>query len=132
MNQRGFTLVETLVAFAILAVMLVAIYAGLGTSINGIDRASRWDTALLLAQSKLDALAALKDLQSPLSGTDADTAIAWKVEAIASDKPESDDMRLSPLRLQRVRLTMSWQEGARMRSFAIERTLLLRRAEGAS
>ena len=61
-NERGFTLVEALIAFAILAVVLVALYESMGTSLSGLARAGRFDEAVLIAESRLAELDAMTTL----------------------------------------------------------------------
>lgn len=54
--EDGFTLVEVLVAFTILALVLIAAYAGVSTSLHADRRAEFTRRAALLARSKLDEL----------------------------------------------------------------------------
>jgi len=57
-NQRGFTLVEVLVAFAILAVMLGVLYQTFSSGLDTTGRAERRAHAALHAQSVLAAVGA--------------------------------------------------------------------------
>lgn len=59
--QTGFSLLEVLVAFAIMALALGALYQALGGSLRGIGAAGDSTRAVLLAQSVLD----LYDLVPP-------------------------------------------------------------------
>lgn len=56
-TAAGFALVEILVAFAISALLLGAIYEVLSTGLQSAGTAARFSNAVLLAQSSLDALA---------------------------------------------------------------------------
>ena len=130
-GERGFTLIETLVAFAILAVVLVSLYEAMGTGLRGFDRASRADEALLIAQSQLDRLSAQHVLTADLmSGAVEGTPYRWRVDAPPATEAEPERLRVSPLRLQRVRLVVSWVDVGRTREIAIEKTLLVQRPPG--
>ena len=52
--DRGFTLVEALVAFAILAVSLAVLARAFSSGIGGINKSERYGTATLLARSALE------------------------------------------------------------------------------
>jgi general secretion pathway protein I len=126
-GERGFTLIEALVAFAILAVVLVALYEVMGTSLKGFDRAAETDRALMIAQSELDRLSAMKALSTEaLQGVIEGTPFRWRATVIPDAQQEPEHLRLSPVRLQRVRLVVAWGE----REIAVEKMLLLQRAPG--
>ena len=52
--DRGFTLIEALVAFAILAVSLAVLTGAFSTGLGGIEKSERYVTATLLARSALE------------------------------------------------------------------------------
>lgn len=53
MSTEGFTLIEVLVAFAIMALSLVALFQAIGQSSRNIAVASKVEEAVLLGRSKL-------------------------------------------------------------------------------
>ena len=55
-SQGGFTLLETLVALAVLAIALGVIYQIFGTSLRNMQYAKDYSTAQMLAESKLSEL----------------------------------------------------------------------------
>lgn len=124
-GERGFTMVEALVAFAILAVMLVALYGAIGTSLNGLARSARYEEAILVAEGRLAELTALRALPPTLEGTIEGSAYRWRVEAVAPAKAEPPELSLSPFRPQRIKLTIAWEENGSPREIAVERQLLL-------
>ncbi|MBP6013422.1 MAG: prepilin-type N-terminal cleavage/methylation domain-containing protein [Alphaproteobacteria bacterium] len=130
MNARGFTLVEALVAFAILALTLTALYGALGTSLAGIARSTKNDEAVLIASSKLAELAVLRALPSAAEGAVEGTDFRWRVEPIAEAQPEGPEYAGTPLRTQRLKLTIRWRENGTTRSIAVERRLLVWRGSG--
>lgn len=56
MSERGFTLLEVLVATAIMATAVVALLGNLSTSLSNASRLSDYDRAVLLARRTMDDL----------------------------------------------------------------------------
>jgi general secretion pathway protein I len=62
-RKAGFTLVEVLVAFAILSIVLLALFSGLSTALFGDRRAQFTRIALTMAKAKLETVG----IDSPLT-----------------------------------------------------------------
>jgi Tfp pilus assembly protein PilV len=108
MSERddGFTIVEALCAFAILAVVLVALYSVGGTAIRMSGATTDADRAALLAQSKLDELSASRfALPHFETGTFDGTPIRWTLSAHDVTGGAAGGARL---RLQDVQLSLTW------------------------
>ena len=56
MNQRGFTLLEVMVATLIMGIAVVGLMSGISQSLRNADRVIDYDRAALLARSKMDDL----------------------------------------------------------------------------
>jgi general secretion pathway protein I len=106
--QRGFSLLEVLVAFVIVAVVVTALYQLFGGALGNAAAASDWTRALLVAQSHLDLAAAAEPLRETSdTGTETDGRIAWRttVTPYVPPDPNPDLERASemmPTRLYRV------------------------------
>lgn len=130
-HERGFTLIEALIAFAILAVVLIALYEAMGTGLKSFGRAAEVDEALLVAQSQLDRLAAMKTITSePLRGSVKGTPFHWRAVFLPDAQPEPEHLRVAPVRLHKVRLFVMWRDGGADRQIAIDKMLLVQRAVG--
>jgi len=118
-GQAGYTILEALCAFAILSFVLVALYEAGGIALRSLDSATAMDRVSLLAQSKLDELASVRDpLPKNAEGSFPGERVRWRYETeeIAPATAGSG----SPSHLQSVRLVLSWQQGLATRSLAIE------------
>jgi general secretion pathway protein I len=56
MKRRGFTLLEVMVATAIMGIAVVGLLSGISQSLRNADRVTDYDRAALLARSKMDDL----------------------------------------------------------------------------
>ena len=129
-GERGFTLVETLIAFAILAVVLVSLYEAIGTGFRSFTAAAEFEEAVLVAQSQMDRLVALKRMPDQLDGKLDGTPYQWRIEIVPPRAAETREAAASPLRAEIFRLAVSWLRGAGTRSVAIERLVFLPRQPG--
>src|SRR6266481_8535493 len=116
-SESGYTVLEALVAFAILSLGLVSLYAATGTSLRGVDSGSQARRVAMLAQSKLDEIAATREPLPPTSqGAFAETDVAWRVE---THNISSGFAGPSASQLQDVQLVLNWTQGGRIQSMVL-------------
>jgi type II secretory pathway pseudopilin PulG len=114
--DAGYTVLEALVAFAILSAILVSLYGAAGTSLRAVDKGTRLETVAMLAQSKLDEIAAVRGpLPTTSSGTFTNSDVSWRIET----DHVSGQNETSPLLLQDVHLTLIWSAGTSNGSFEL-------------
>ena len=126
MRQRGFTLLEVLVATTIMAVSIVGLVSMLSNTIRNAARLTDYDRATILAKRKMDEL--LLDRQiprySPVQGSwpaeaTGSIAVSWRAVVTPFDLPPAIGPG-TPV-LDRVELTVRWRDGAdRERTFNLE------------
>ena len=114
-RQRGFTLIEIVVAFAILALGLgIAMQIASGAMRNARQAATRTDAALY-AQSLLDTVGVGERLKEGSSSGDFNDQFAWKLDAskyeIETETPIEPGM--SPVELYRLELLVTWKAGGK-------------------
>lgn len=113
-RAAGFSLLEVLVAFVILALVGTALFRLFGASLNNASLADEYSRAVLYAESRLAAAA----VETPLrersdQGASDDGHYAWstKVESYALPGATADQERMAqmlPLRPWRLTVTVSW------------------------
>lgn len=121
MNARGFTLVEALVAFAILAVVSVAFYEAMGTGFRTFDKAAQIEEAVLAAQSQLDLIVAQRRLPDARQGTIDGTSLRWHLDVRTPRAPDG------PSPLQRAVLRLSVTGEGWQRTITLDRVMLIPR-----
>lgn len=119
MKERGLTLLEVLVATAILGIAVVGLLSSLSSSMNNAARLSDYDRSVLLARSKMDELIALKRAPRliPLEGAfDANTG--WRARIMPFDAPPGAAPGTEAL--DRIEVEIWWMQGSRRRTFTLE------------
>ena len=136
-QQRGFTLLEALVATMIMGVAVAGILDALAASSRNVIRLTQADRAVVLARSKMDELLVNDGLprktfmEGQFSAAQAGTMNAgWRARVTAIEAaPEANDLNWV---IDRVELEIWWMDGATRHSFSLEgyRRSLLPAGEG--
>lgn len=123
-RNRGFTLLEVMVATTIMAIAVVGLLSSLSASLRNAARLTDYDRSALLARRKMDEL--LLDRRLPrfaavegnwdLSATGVEGG--WRARIMPFDVPPG--VRAGAEVLDRVELEVWWKKGGLRRSFALE------------
>lgn len=125
-NQRGFTLLEVLVATAIMGIAVAGAMRGLAASTSNASRITQYDRAAMLARIKMDELL-LNDatprnqiFSGPFQSIETGGAQAgWQARVVPFEAVET---QIAPgvLAVERVELEIWWMDGPTRRTFAVE------------
>jgi len=90
-RHGGFSVLEVLVAFIIVALVVTALFRLFGGALGNASAADEWTRALLVAQSRLELAAATQPLRETTdAGTDADGRITWRTAVTPYVPPDAN------------------------------------------
>jgi general secretion pathway protein I len=107
-KDRGFSLLEVLVAFVILSLVATALFRMFGGALGNAAAAEEWSRALLVAQTRLAAAAAALPLRESVDqGSEIGGRVRWETKIAPYTPPNTtDDLERAsealPTRLYRV------------------------------
>jgi general secretion pathway protein I len=122
----GFSVLEVLVAFIIVALVVTALFQLFGGALRNAAGAGDWTRAMLVAQSRLELAAATQPLRAATdAGTESDGRVTWRTEVSAYVPPDPDpDLERAsesmPTRLYRISVDVSFPgEDGKPRSLSL-------------
>ena len=116
-KSKGFTLLEVLVAFTLLAITFGTIMKIITGSAKNTQKASRNTQIALLAQSKMDELGLFEKIEEGTSDGDFDDYNHWQLDIGAYDVPYEGDVsqEFTSVELMEVTLTIISNYGGKER-----------------
>lgn len=125
-RQRGFTLLEILVATAIMGIAVAGVMGGLAASARNASRITQYDRAAILARLKMDEL--LTDetvprnqlfggLYRPIESAGIEAGWQARVVPFEAAGPE---ITPGAMVVERVELEIWWMDGPTRRAFSLE------------
>lgn len=130
-QQRGFTILEVLVAFLVAALLLAVILSGFSTGLSSLARADRMSQAALVAQSRIAELGVLEPLQEgELSGVDDQHSdYRWQISVQPFVWDYADAIRQQGSILYKVDVEVFWPAGEKEHSFLLTALKLVKQEQ---
>ena len=124
-KQRGFTLLEVMVATLVMAIAVAGLMGAISTSLRNAARLTEHDRAVLLGHQKMDELMIAEGLQkgAPFQGTwgpevTGGGEVGWIARLTPFEVPKGGGVG-RPF-VERVELDIWWMSGPQRRSFRLE------------
>jgi general secretion pathway protein I len=119
-DSEGFTLIEVMVALAIVAVGMTALLTAASSGIGGASLSARYIEATRRAESRLAALGRDEPLAPGEQGGDDGAGYRWRIRVAAPALHPSLSPGGPTAALYDVDVTMSWAEGGRTRAISLQ------------
>lgn len=107
-HERGFSLLEILVAFSILAISLGALLTLYSTGLRNLSVARDYSRALIMAESKLAEIAVRQPLEAIDRSGVFDDKYRWTVEINEHSVPPADTSPAGSSQLYHITVTVTW------------------------
>ncbi len=120
---RGFSLLEVLVAFTILAMLLAALFQVFSAGLRAARAGESYTRATVIAQSRLAALGTEQPLREGVFSGTTDDAYGWRVTVspyLDDQLPETDRVLLPVT----VKIEVFWEDGGTPRTLSLTSMLL--------
>lgn len=127
-HQRGFTLIEILVAFMILALSLTVIFRIFSGGLRNVALSEDYARAVLVAESQLSAIGVSEPLESGVTSGKWDARFRWERVVERYLPWEEDKVLATPLLAYRVTVNVDWEYAGRDRQITL-RSVRLKKAE---
>jgi general secretion pathway protein I len=127
-NEAGFTLVEVVVALAILALSLAVLLNVISSGIRQTDSAKKMTQAGSLAQSLLSKLGTEMPIQEGLTSGEFAEGFRWRVRA--ERYGDAEDRRDWPVAAYAISVEILWGDASDERSVALNTLRLARKESG--
>ena len=122
-NRRGFTLIEVLVAFMILAISLVVVMQLFSGSLKAGALSADYFYGIFHARAKMEEILAQDKLIAGTRSGAFEDGYEWTAE-VSHVPLETEDGRKLPFSEYQVSLVVSWVKGGRERRFDLETATL--------
>lgn len=109
-RSKGFTLLEVIIAFTILAIAMSALLQVFGTGLKGLRTAEGYTLAVMHARSKMSELGTLIPLQDGEQSGEFDDGFRWSVSILPHAPPAGSDWSVLKVQAYDVEVTVSWDE----------------------
>jgi general secretion pathway protein I len=127
-NPQGFTLIEVLVAFMILAISLVVVMQLFSGSLKAGAVSTDYFYGIFHAQEKMEEILARKELAPGSRSGHFEDGYEWTAE-ISHIPLETEDGRELPVSEYQIDLAVTWEKGGRERHFELVTAVLAKPPE---
>ncbi len=125
-RQSGFSLLEVLVAFAILSMSLGVLYQAFSNGLRNVAASGDYSRAMIIAEARLAEVMAKVPLDEGSDQGEVEDRYHWKT-MVQRYEYEQDEKIISRLTPYQVQVVVNWQDGKHTRQYELS---TLRLSEG--
>ena len=119
-KQRGFSLLEVLVAFVVMGLVVGVLLQLFGASMRSVALADEYSFAVQVAESQLAAVgSAIPVKQGTVSGAEEGSDYRWNVAIEPLKLDEKLENLPVPMQVFRIEVTVMWGNGDKPRTFSL-------------
>ncbi len=124
-GSQGFTLIEVIASFTILAMTFMVILEILSNSSRNTIKSSEQTKLALLAQSKMDEVGIIIPVEEGSESGSFDDDISWQIDIMPYEASYDGDVEMDfvPVELFKVQLVIAWVDGLGKNREAVFTTL---------
>jgi len=124
-GNRGFTLIETLIAISVLAISIVVLLQLFSGGLKSSKLSDEYTRGIFHAREKMDEILLAAELNEGVIDGKFDDGFRWSAEARHLDIEEAKDVRL-PFRAFNIDVNVMWDADGREKHFTISATKLVK------
>jgi len=132
--DRGFTLIEILVAISVLAISLVVILQLFSGGLKSVRLSNQYTRAIFYAREKMEEILLMEDLEvGSEEGSQEDESedpLRWRAEIVLIE-PEEEEASKLPFDTLGIMVDVMWQEGEKEKRFQISTMKVVEKKEDA-
>jgi len=130
--DRGFTLIEILVAISVLAISLVVILQLFSGGLKSVRLSNQYTRAIFYAREKMEEILLMEDLEAgSQEGSQEDESedpFRWRAEIVLIE-PEEEEASKLPFDTLGIMVDVMWQEGEKEKHFQISTMKVVEKKE---
>lgn len=119
-NKRGFTLLEVMIAIAILGVALTVILQLFAQGLDSAKRSGEYSKAILYAKEKMEELIAMDDLAEGEESGEFDDVYRWHSEIKPAELEDEEGYQYFPMKILELTVRVSWLSDGKEKNFAVK------------
>ena len=128
-SNRGFTLIEILVAISILSISLVVIFQLFSGGLKSSRLSDQYTRGIFHAQEKMAEILLSTDFSEEEAEGEFDDSFRWKSAIVRIEQAEDEEAKL-PFDTFNITVEVMWHEGDKEKHFAISTMKVVEKKKG--
>ncbi len=127
-SNKGFTLIEILVAISILSISLVVILQLFSGGLKSSRLSDRYTRGIFHAREKMEEILLGTEFADEVSEGEFEDSYRWRSEIVRIEQPEEEASKL-PFDTYNIRVDIFWDEGDKEKGFSISTMKVVKKKE---